>query len=168
MCKKLDVPKPPLGYWRQVEVGGVTQTPPPLPTPKRSVPAFVVITPNPLRNSEISKDPEVEDIIIKESLPENRIRVSDQLRDPHPLIKEAKHVLQGVGIDDYGMLWQHSTLDLRVSKKMLGRALRIMDALVKALEARGVTIEIPKRGWPKRACAVLGEVVIEMRLWEAV
>jgi hypothetical protein len=166
ICKKLDVPKPPLGYWRQVEVGGVAQNPPPLPPPKRGVPAFVVITPNPARNSDISKDPEVEDIIIRESLPENRIRVSDQLRDPHPLIKEAKQVLQGVSVDDYGMLWQHAILDLRVSKKMLGRALRIMDALVKALEARGVTIEIPKRGWPKRACAVVGEAVIEMRLWE--
>jgi hypothetical protein len=81
-------------------------------------------------------------------------------------MKEAKQVLQGVGVDDYGMLWQHSKLDLRVSKRMLGRALRIMDALVKALEARGVAVEIPRRGWPKRACAVVGEAVIEMRLWE--
>lgn len=165
LCRKLNVPKPPPGYWRRVEVGSVLK-PPPLPPIRSGLCPFVEIYPNPSRNSDASQDPEVLDITLSESLPESRIRVADHLRSPHALVREAKETLQGAGVDDYGMLWQRSALDLRVSRKMLARALRIMEALIKALEARGHKVEVPKTGWQKRACAVIGEEAVGMRLWE--
>lgn len=165
LCRRLKVPKPPPGYWRKVEVGAALK-PPLLPPVKGGIPPFVEIYPNPARNSDSSKDPEVLDVILSESRPDSRIRVAKHLRNPHPLVSEAKVVLQAAGVDDYGMLWQRSALDLRVSKKMVGRALRIMDALIKALEARGHKVEAPKEGWQRRACAVILGEAIGIRLWE--
>lgn len=165
LCRKLNVPKPPLGYWRKVEVGAALK-PPPLPPIKSGIPPFVEIYPNPARSIDISKDPEVLDVILSQSLLDSPIRVADKLSKPHPLVREAREALLGAGVDDYGMLWQRSVLDVRVSKKMLGRALRIMDTLVKALEARGHKVEVPKTAWQKRACAVVIGEAVGMRLWE--
>jgi hypothetical protein len=44
--------------------------------------------------------------------------------------------------DDHGLIAPKNTLDIRVSENQLSRAIRIMDALIKALETLGHKIEV--------------------------
>src|SRR5690606_34657983 len=65
--------------------------------------------------------------------PENRVCVSDRLRAPPQLVRDAKDLLKDATPDDLGILERPSgCLDLRVSRGQLSRALRIADALVRA------------------------------------
>ncbi|MDQ3802277.1 MAG: hypothetical protein M3416_00240 [Acidobacteriota bacterium] len=54
---------------------------------------------------------------------------------------------------------------MRVSKTALHRALRIMDALLKALEARGYSAEVSKDG-AAAACILIGAERVKVRLSE--
>ena len=100
-------------------------------------------------------DPLVHARAVEEQKPENRIEVSDQLRRPHPLVQAASAALSqprraehtAPGAVSVGNTTE-PVLDIRVSHAARRRALRIIDALLKALEergyqvsARGVTIE---------------------------
>jgi hypothetical protein len=56
-------------------------------------------------------------------------------------------------------------LDVRVSRGLLHRALRILAALVKALEARGFSVEIPEDG-ERPTRALIWEEQVGFYLWE--
>lgn len=77
-----------------------------------------------------------------ERLPENKIVVSKNLNSPHQLIQGARKNL--VGQKPYrGMVHTfRGDIDIRVAPASVSRALRIMDALIKALEFRGMKIVI--------------------------
>jgi hypothetical protein len=70
------------------------------------------------------------------------IKVSAELREPHPFVLEAKKDLEKQKPDRDGFL--HPTiashLDIEVSPSTLDRALRIMDAILKAAEGRGFKV----------------------------
>jgi hypothetical protein len=70
--------------------------------------------------------------------------------------------------DDYGMLswsWNQRCMNVRVSKTSLHRALRIMDALLKALEKRGYSAEVSKDG-PMATHILIGAEKVKVRLAE--
>ena len=78
---------------------------------------------------------------------ENRIEVSDQLRRPHALIQDANAIRAKALKNDHGLANSRSdskaspsVLDIRVSPAARNRALRLLDALLKALESRGYTV----------------------------
>lgn len=75
------------------------------------------------------------------------IVVPDNLRNPHPLAKESVQILNSCEPNSIGIIEQSKKdcLDIRVSKKNLSRSLRIMDALIKALESCGYEVCISKR-----------------------
>lgn len=77
--------------------------------------------------------------------PANVITVAETLHNAHPLVRYSRQVLGKDKPDDYGMLswsWNQRCMNVRVSKTALHRALRIIDAPLKALEARGCTAEV--------------------------
>jgi hypothetical protein len=79
-----------------------------------------------------------------EELPENRIRVPEVLTSPHPLIVEAKNHLKKASQGRYGRLtrfWSRSEY-ISVFPESLDRALRIMNALIKALAKRNYPFSI--------------------------
>ena len=64
---------------------------------------------------------------------------------PHPLVRMTAEALRGRQANQYGILvrpWKEKCLDLHVSRGSLPRVLRIMDALIKALEARGFGVSV--------------------------
>jgi hypothetical protein len=77
--------------------------------------------------------------------------VPDRLLDPHPLVKESAAVLRQAAPPDRGdgssIEVPGSTLDIRVSRGCLDRALRITDTLLKALATHGIEADIdPQAG----------------------
>jgi hypothetical protein len=169
ICKRLDIPKPFPGYWQQIEAGHKVK-PTPLPQLKQGVPSEVVIYPTPTGNPLQPQDPKVMERIKSESQPDNQIRVADTLHNPHPLVRQTRQVLEKAKSDEYGVvrrIWNQNCLSLRVSKTALHRALRIMDALIKALEARGYSVEVGKDGSAGTRVRI-GEDKLKVRLTEKV
>lgn len=151
-CKKLNIPLPPQGYFLRGQRRKEEKRPPLPPfqgdctieikkSNKGFPPAFV----------DQDQYREAEARIAYENFPENCIQVQERLTSPHPLIEKAKTILGNIGSSgaNNGIItaWRDECLDIRVSKQSMGRALRIMDALLKALESRGFKVSISGRSY---------------------
>ena len=138
VCKKLNIPKPPRGYWARKNVGQQVrrQQLAKLRTGQPFEHRLELRSGSPNLNEENADDlsPESKKIISKAKtlVP---IHVSKALRDPHPLVQQAAEVLELSRPDDAGIIKPSSKncLNICVSKDSLRRSLRIMDALIKAL-----------------------------------
>ena len=167
ICKKLDIPKPYPGYWQQLAAGRRVHKEP-LPPIKQGVPSVTYIYPHQPAAPFQPENPEVLARIEREGQPANSIAVAETLRGAHPLVRRTRQVLEKGKPDDYGMLgWSlnQRCVNLRVSKTALHRALRIMDALLKALEARGYSAEVSKDG-PAATHILIGAEKVKVRLSE--
>lgn len=143
ICKKLNVPYPGRGYWRRKETGKTVKQ---LPLPSNTDLAKQTVTIHRTIRSEavapLSDD--TAQRITAEQTEEQKIVVSDRLTNPHRLLKVHLEEWRSAKVDDYGAIWSGDIrqLNIRVSPKSLARALRIMDTLFKALEARGYQVGI--------------------------
>lgn len=138
ICKKLNVPCPWRGYWRRRETGKSVKPflLPPNSDPTKQV-ATIHRTIRPDAVVQISED--ALQRIDTEQAAEQKIEVPDRLTSPHHLLKVHLEEWRSAKVDDYGAIWSGDIrrLNIRVSPKSLARALRVMDTLFKALEARG-------------------------------
>lgn len=145
ICRKLAVPLPPLGYWAKIAAGKKPPTP---PLPRYSGPTEIV------RQRYVSDEPvepDPEHLIARrefEAKPENRIVVSDTPDAPHSLVAATERALRRPKTRDARALpaTERRALDVAVGEASLPRALRIMDALLKALDARGMPVRIEPDG----------------------
>lgn len=141
ICRQLAVPMPPLGYWAKLAAGKKLARP---PLPKYSGPAEIT------RQRYVSdepNEPDPEHLVARrefEAKPENRILVSETLDDSHPLVAATERAFRRPKTRDARALptTERRALDIAVSEASLPRALRIMDALLKALDARGIPVQI--------------------------
>jgi hypothetical protein len=164
ICRKFNIPKPPLGYWRRIETG-YKVTPPPLPPWQDARPAQIVI----YRTKRLSSSlkPDVQTLVDAER---NRIRpimVSARLNNPHPIVREAGEAGKVAQANTYGKLalpLKSGGAGLGVSRKSLKRALLILDAILKAADHRGFTTNI-RDG---RFAIVINGTPVKFRLIEKV
>jgi len=162
MCKKMQIPLPPMGHWQKVRSGMHVKR---IKLPdKYSGKNEVTLDERGLENDspvakyfrlkkEIENDP---------SLP---LQVPDRLSKPDKLIISTKQCL----FDEKRCFNPHrgiiasreSVLNVRVSRHNLSRALRFLDALIKLLRARGHDIMIEYG----RTCAVVygGRIEISVK-----
>lgn len=164
ICKQLSVPLPPLGYWAKVAAGNKPPTP---PLPKHSGPEEIV---RQRYVSDVPVEPDPEHLVARrqfETQPGNQIVVSETLDMPHPLVAATERVFRKPKQRDLRNLptTERRALDISVSEASLPRALRIMDALVKALDARGMPLRIEPDG-KQRTCLTLQGQVLAIRLVE--
>lgn len=156
-CGKMKVPRPGRGYWAKKAAGKRVRKPslPTLTASDHETPRELAPKQEVERAEGSSSEPElpgpVADQVQFESDPRNRIKVAKSLRSRHELVETARHVLRGSakGSDDYVRNWRIPHLDIDVSKDSLTRALRIMNAVVKAFEKRGWKVTVAtgdKRG----------------------
>ncbi len=143
ICKKLNILYPWRGYWRRKETGKAVK---PLPLPPNSDPTKQAVTIHRTIRPE-SLEPISEDTsqrIMAEQAPEQKIEVPDRLGKPHRLLSEHLIEWRSPKVDEYGAIWSGNIrqLNIRVSPKSLSRALRIMNTLFLALEARGYPVGI--------------------------
>src|SRR5262249_34835555 len=130
ICAKLNVPKPPSGYWRQVEVGRRVRKPP-LPKLGPNGRSEIWIQPTEKKIEASDQDPEFLETLEFERDPVNRIIVGDNLRKAHSLVRQTSDALAHSWTDEYGRVWAKDfkgpLVDLRVSKTCLRRALLVSD-----------------------------------------
>ncbi len=143
ICKKLNVPYPRRGYWRRKETGKTVKQ---LPLPPNTDPAKQGVTIHrtirPQSVAPLSED--ATQRIIAEQAPEQKIEVPDRLGKTHRLLSGQLAEWRSASVDEYGAIRSGSLrqLNIRVSPQHLSRAVRIMNVLLLALEARGHQVGI--------------------------
>jgi hypothetical protein len=152
-CRRLSVPLPGRGYWAKRRGDGRTPPRPPLPEvdgPKR-VPVSGALQRLPLAPEE-------------EKVPVPEVRVPEGLRRPHPLVVAARAALaEKHPLSPLAFSASKGCLDIGVSPEQRQRALRIMDALVKHLEATSGGVEVsrkPRDAWGNEEPGFVTEAIV--------
>lgn len=172
ICRTLGVPLPGRGYWAKKAAGVDVPPRPPLPERAEGEPTEHQLS-SPLTPSARASAPaDAAALFEREREAANRIVVSDQLQRPHRLVAEcaAAFKRETVHVNDGLRRAQGQVLSVTISPAQLGRAMRLLDALIKALESRGHAVEVtdPQRppldswgrrrdGWPHTRTNILGE-----------
>jgi hypothetical protein len=141
ICVKLKVPLPPRGYWARISAGQQLRK---TPLPKFTGASEIVRHRFVPEAPAVPPPPEPEHVVSRrefETRPESRIVVADTLDEPHRFVRATRHALKSRSGRDarnwprgYGI----RALEVAVSQESVDRALRIMDALAKALASRGM------------------------------
>lgn len=156
-CRALNVPVPPRGHWAKLKHGKLS-TQPPLPPSETKAAQYADITASP-KVGVLQDEPVVAARVEAEARSENRVIVAERLINPHPTVRATAAALAAAKPDDYGMVWPHfpaeaarepAPLRVRVSLEMKSRALRIADALLKALQGRGFELDPGSRPDPRQ------------------
>ena len=103
-----------------------------------------------------------------ERRPENEIVVPERLTKVHPLVEKTRTLLKGCRPTAWGrgLIYTEDGLDVRVSPASLPRALRIMQALIAALEQRGHKVTLFKGERHRGIAVTLGGEQIVFHLVE--
>jgi hypothetical protein len=161
ICKKLNVPRPGRGYWEKKKHGRATPRPP-LPLLKDGQEPTATVAKQeklPVDTEQVSV---IETMIAFETRTVNRIVVPERLDSPHVLVTQTQKSLKGLKPNDRGLLnpQRKGCLDLRVAPPSASRALRIMDALLKALAQRKLLVSTGVGKHSATTVSVLGETLV--------
>jgi hypothetical protein len=166
ICKKNDIPRPPRGYWAQMQSGKKL---PKIHLPKRKDNPIIVINVRPQKLKE-------ENILFKKTIAERQIIpaiiIPEVLNEPHPFVLKSAEILSLCKPNSTGILIppvNACCLDIRVSRDSLSRALRIMDALIKNFDTMGFEVSICEKATNVKILAVslslsIGEELYSRRL----
>lgn len=166
ICRKMNVPKPPLGYWRRVETGAVIK-PTSLPEATEATVEFVHLYLPADGSDKISS--EIQEMIDQEALPENQIKIAEGFDNAHPLVKKTKQFFDNAEIDLREPVSPPSGkgyLKVDVSPTQIGRALLIMDALLKAAEKRNYEVTVSADHWGEETRIVKEGEEVRISLYE--
>lgn len=134
ICRKLNVPVPPRGYWARIAAGHPSKRPA-LPTPTATTAQAHVFRRWRAPEGAIAPTVKEDDAPV--------VTVAPTLESPHRLIRMSRAYLQRAAKEyDSPARPIEQALDVAVSEVPLDRALRVMDALLKALEERGHSVEL--------------------------
>jgi hypothetical protein len=143
VCRKLDVPVPGRGYWARKRAGQRLKRLA-LPAAKKGQQEQLNVSRwiEPERPKPVLS-PETQEMIAKEAAPEAAIKVAAVLGDPHKLVALSAKLLQRTKpFNGVVRVRDRRCLDVAVSPGALDRALRVMEALVRAIEERGLELEV--------------------------
>ena len=161
ICKRLQIPRPEQGHWVRVKNNWPIKPKPPLPPVHDPSLLRVEIEKREKKEKVQEQQIDPDPLILHERLEENRIQVPLTLHSPHALVKATAEHARKRDPDRYGRLDLRGKerLDIVVSPAALPRALRIMNALIKALEKRGMTVSIKPTPDFKTRAFIKGEEV---------
>jgi hypothetical protein len=169
VCKRYDIPRPPVGYWALKAVGRALARPPLPPTndakqiitfhaEEKAQPVEAVAS-----QAHRVSDEELKRLIEFEEQDENRLQVGEPPSRFHPVVRDTKAGLKEKSFDRYGLMhpsWsaERACLSIYVAKESVSRALCFMDHLVRACEARGHQVRVEPLEHRKEVIfVVLGE-----------
>ncbi|MFC1844057.1 hypothetical protein ACFLZ5_04645, partial [Thermodesulfobacteriota bacterium] len=141
ICKKLNIPVPPRGYWARLQYGyKVKKTP--LPKVPAGAPNKHIISSIQSRIRLTNKLEGLSDDavgLINFVSEKPTIKVPPQLESPHRLILKTQKAINKVKVEESPVITpsREGCLNICVAPNNLERALRIMDALVNGLKERG-------------------------------
>lgn len=149
LCSRLQIPTPPRGYWAKLKAGKKVPAKPTL-VPYTGSPSHLVRYSRPTAGSASSleaMDPRLACVIDRETDPNHKIVVPARLRAPHQLVRLTQDALSPERLDQREQpLVVGKAIHLHVSKDLQARALRVADALLKALDKRGYETYLDDRG----------------------
>jgi hypothetical protein len=161
VCRKLNVPRPERGYWVKKKHSKPVVTPP-LPPLKDGEQSVAILVKRETPYTEGCESTVADMKIAFEKRGENHIRVPEMLDVVlHPLVAQAQKSLKGVRPGDRGLLQPRAKncLDIQVGANSVARALRIMDALLKALDDRELPVTVKPDEKGSTTVSVLGETL---------
>jgi hypothetical protein len=136
ICRRLWVPVPPRGYWARIAAGH-TPRKPPLPPRGEGTPGSHVF------RRWRAPEGAVASTVTDDDAPS--VTVPLTLEKPHALVRKSQSYLaRAAKAFDIPARPPEEALDVAASEASLDRALRVMDALLKALEERGHRVEVKK------------------------
>ncbi|HWR17521.1 MAG TPA: hypothetical protein VN577_22020 [Terriglobales bacterium] len=163
VCRKMNIPVPGRGYWAKKDSGQhVTQRPLP---PMKNVPQLWKPEPQP-KTPPPPPDPEFDEI--------DRRMAAGDFEPPatrtkrHPLVERAKELLSSsTGENNFRRLhvYGQDTLNIRVSKAVLPRALNLFNSLSDVAERIGGSVRLTTR-WSNKVtvfAAAGGEAELRIR-----
>jgi len=158
ICKKLNIPKPGLGYWAKKQFGKRTsQTP--LPPLKAGDPETYTIKGSMDANLNLTSE-FIEKQKAFENRPASEVKVKQSLQNSHPLVDHSIQRLHDEHADQSKRYrGGRGCVDIWVSKERIHRALRIMDALIKALEKRGFPVSLKDHYQDNTSVEINGESI---------
>ena len=132
VCRKYQIPRPRVGYWAKLAHGKTVEREELPSLDDESLSEIIAFREN------FDKDDPVP------SRPKVVVKVDDKLTKPHEHVRCTRTILKSVKPDDHGIVQspEHDCLNINVSKKSQQRALRIFDAITKAWEQEGGTVEL--------------------------
>jgi hypothetical protein len=160
ICVSNHIPVPPRGYWARLAHGHKVTRPPLPPISKGDEPRIYLQQRK--APAPTTEAPSQQSEIAFEQQPENRVVVPQRLGRVHPLVDKTRTILKSCRPTRWsrGLVWARECLDVKVAPASLPRAMRIMQALLDALEKRGHTVAISKTERPGLAVSMLGEQVM--------
>lgn len=166
LCTRLQIPTPPRGHWAKVKAGKRVS-----PRPKlceyTGYPGYLdrpTAAPSVQDSAAEIVDSRLQRVLNFERQPENQIVVSERINVWHPVVTAAREALERPFIDQRGMPQTRGNgLNISVSPAQQSRALKVADALLKALEKRGYTVQ---QGQHRVEILMFGHV-LHLRLFEA-
>jgi hypothetical protein len=171
MCRRMDVPKPLLGYWRRKETGKQVGRPP-LPMATERTVGSVYISGTIGDPGDARFPNEVLELVEQEQLPENQIRISASLENASPQVQRVQRYFSQFDRfrkDVIELPQGEGYLNVSVCPFLAERALLIADALMKALEKRGYEVRVSKDHWRGEATRICRNgVEIELSIFEQV
>lgn len=142
ICKKHNVPRPGLGYWAKLQNGYKVKR---MPLFRPEVETKIEIRCSPVRGPLPVDERQVEEArkLKEQESQAKKIIVPDVLASPHPVTERTLRSLHSAKPDYKGLARPKAaeTFSLVCSKGGADRAARIMDALINALEARGLKLQ---------------------------
>lgn len=169
MCRKLDVPTPPQGHWNRVAAGHDVVRPVLRPLGEKERDRIVISW---WQEHEPIAPTDAALVTAAAERSTERIVVGPSLDNPHPLVSRSAKLLAKAKPFDELVSSRAGGLHINVAPPRVERALRIMDALIKALAARGLTAEVtppdPKDGDRSRTRVEVHGLEIEFGLTETV
>jgi len=133
ICRKHDIPVPPVGYWRRKETGHKTARP------------VLHLLKNGRETLDIHvRDPLKPDLATLAAEPAPKLAIPEELS--HALVVRTEKLLAHGKENEKKLIVpkKGASSQLLVSREQLPRALRIMNALFLALEERGQSVSWPK------------------------
>lgn len=137
LCKKHNVPKPPLGYWSRLSNGYQDKK---TPLPNSKDPQLESIQINPDNKDVLQTDfpEEIMGLLSFEDKPQNKITIPERLNKTHPIISAAKKSMLADKYSYDGLLQSgRDEMHFCISKEHLDRAVKLLATLVNAFEVRG-------------------------------
>lgn len=167
MCIRMEIPVPPAGYWAKIQFGKKVKKTALSANYSGEETARLQLrdenNPAADRNSPSPRTLKIQEVERDESL---SLQIPEKLLKPDPLIAQTKSILSKQKPDGYNYIGivssSYEGLDIRVAKTNVDRALLFFDTLIKALKARGHSVEIRNR----KTLAIVGGHDFELFLRE--
>ena len=172
ICRSMGIPLPGRGYWARKAAGHAPPRPQ-LKAPQPRMPVSYV-------RHRFEGDPataagdEIRAEVARQAVAVPTRPVPDALDDPHPLVARSLPILQRAERRLGEVLHKHRCLDVSAQGAALDRACRIMDTVLRELEARGHSIEVTapkgegKEREPSRTLVHVGDSSVQIGIDEAV